>query len=83
MSDIKISQLPYIGKTGYTATDIIPFVNYINPTGTTSETKIDELRDYILENSFSVKFSYNPKTSNRCSSEISFRLLPNDFFIGL
>jgi len=48
MSDIKISQLPYIGKTGYTATDIIPFVNYINPTGTTSETKIDDLKDYIL-----------------------------------
>lgn len=52
MSDVKISQLPYVGKSGYTATDIVPFVNYINPTGTTSETKIDDLKDYILENSF-------------------------------
>ena len=52
MSDIKISQLPYIGKTGYTATDIIPFVNYINPTGTTSETKIDDLKDYVLDYTF-------------------------------
>ena len=51
MSDVKISQLPYVGKTGYTGTDIIPFVSYINPTGTTSETKIDDLKDYILENS--------------------------------
>ena len=57
MSDIKISQLPYIGKTGYTATDIIPFVNYINPTGTTSETKIDDLKDYVLENSFFLPLS--------------------------
>ena len=57
MSDIKISQLPYIGKTGYTSTDIIPFVNYINPTGTTSETKIDDIKDYILENSFFLPLS--------------------------
>ena len=52
MSQIKISQLPYVGKTGYTATDIVPFVNYTVPTGTTSETKIDDLKDYVLENSF-------------------------------
>ena len=52
MPNIKISQLPYVGKTGYTPTDIVPFVSYINPTGTTSETKIDDLKDYILDNSF-------------------------------
>ena len=52
MSDVKISQLPYVGKTGYTPTDIVPFVSYINPTGTTSETKINDLKDYILDNSF-------------------------------
>lgn len=52
MSQIKISQLPYVGKSGYTATDIVPFVSYIVPTGTTSETKIDDLKDYVLENSF-------------------------------
>jgi hypothetical protein len=52
MSDVKISQLPYVGKTGYTATDIVPFVSYINPTGTTSETKIDDLKDYVLDNTF-------------------------------
>lgn len=52
MSDVKISQLPYVGKTGYTATDIVPFVSYINPTGTTSETKIDDLKNYVLDNTF-------------------------------
>jgi hypothetical protein len=57
MSNVKISQLPYIGHTGYTVTDIVPFVSYINPTGTTSETKIDDLKDYILENSFFLPLS--------------------------
>ena len=57
MSQIKISQLPYVGNTGYTATDIIPFVSYIVPTGTTSETKIDDLKDYVLENSFFLPLS--------------------------
>jgi hypothetical protein len=52
MSNVKISQLPYVGKTGYTPTDIVPFVSYINPTGTTSETYIDDLKDYVLDNSF-------------------------------
>ena len=52
MSDVKISQLPYVGKSGYTATDIVPFVSYINPTGTTSETKIDDLKNYVLDNTF-------------------------------
>ena len=57
MSQIKISQLPYVGNTGYTATDIIPFVSYIVPTGTTSETKIDDLKNYVLENSFFLPLS--------------------------
>jgi len=52
MPNIKISQLPYVGKTGYTSNDIVPFVSYINPTGTTSETKIDDIKDYVLDNSF-------------------------------
>jgi len=52
MPNIKISQLPYVGKTGYTSNDIVPFVSYINPTGDTSETKIDDLKDYVLDNSF-------------------------------
>jgi len=52
MPNIKISQLPYVGKTGYTSNDIVPFVSYINPTGDTSETKIDDIKDYVLDNSF-------------------------------
>ena len=52
MPNVKISQLPYVGKTGFTSNDIVPFVNYINPTGTTSETKIDDIKDYVLDNTF-------------------------------
>jgi len=52
MPNVKISQLPHVGKTGYTSNDIVPFVSYINPTGTTSETKIDDLKDYVLDNTF-------------------------------
>ena len=90
MSDIKISQLPYIGKTGYTATDIIPFVNYINPTGTTSETKIDDLKDYVLENSFFLPLSGGTVTGDtifqsgltaNTISATTYQNLPQDIFV--
>ena len=90
MSDIKISQLPYIGKTGYTATDIIPFVNYINPTGTTSETKIYDLKDYVLENSFFLPLSGGTVTGDtifqsgltaNTISATTYQNLPQDIFV--
>jgi len=56
MSTIKFSQLPYI-NSGYTDNDIIPFVSYINPTGTTSVTKINDLKNDVLSN---VKNYYLP-----------------------
>jgi len=52
MSNVKISELPYVGRTGFTSNDIVPFVNYLDPSGTTSETKIDDLTEYVLDNSF-------------------------------
>jgi len=52
MSDVKISQFPYIGNTGYTPTDLLVFVNYLNPTGTTSNTKIDNVKDYVILDSY-------------------------------
>ena len=52
MSDVKISQFPYIGNTGYTPTDLLVFVNYLNPTGTTNNTKIDDVKDYVILDSY-------------------------------
>ena len=52
MSDVKISQFPYVGNTGYTPTDLLVFVNYLNPTGTTSNTKIDDVKDYVILDSY-------------------------------
>ena len=48
MPNSRISQLPYVGNTGYTSTDIIPFVNYIDPSGTTSNTTLLEHKSWIL-----------------------------------
>jgi len=52
MSDVKISQFPYVGNTGYTPIDLLVFVNYLNPTGTTSNTKIDDVKDYVILDSY-------------------------------
>ena len=48
MPNSRISQLPYVGNTGYTSTDIITFVNYIDPSGTTSNTTLLEHKYWIL-----------------------------------
>jgi len=52
MSDVKISQFPYVGNTGYTPTDLLVFVNYLNLTGTTSNTRIDDVKDYVIIDSY-------------------------------
>lgn len=49
MTNKRISQLPFVGNTGYTATDIIPIVNYLGVTsGTTKHTPLSDLKSYIL-----------------------------------
>ena len=52
MSDVKISQFPYVGNTGYTPNDLFVFVNYLNPTGTTSNTKIDDFKNFTIIDSY-------------------------------
>jgi hypothetical protein len=37
MADKRISELPYLGNSGYTTNDIIPIVNYLG--SVTGETK--------------------------------------------
>ena len=49
MANKRISQLPYVGNTGYTATDIMPIVNYLGVTsGTTKHTPLSDLKSYII-----------------------------------
>jgi hypothetical protein len=52
MSDVKISQFPYVGNTGYTPNDLFVFVNYLSPTGTTSNTKIDDFKNFTIIDSY-------------------------------
>jgi len=47
MPNVKISALPYVGSSGYTSGDTFVLVNYILPSGTTSNTKITDLKDYF------------------------------------
>ena len=48
MANKRISQLPFVGNTGYTSIDIMPIVNYDVPTGTTKYTPIVDFASYIL-----------------------------------
>ena len=49
MADKKISQLPYLGNSGYTTNDIIPIVNYLGSiTGETKQTPIVQFKNYVL-----------------------------------
>lgn len=49
MPDLPISQLPYVGNTGYTNSDLFVFVNYLEPiTGTTSNTTLLQHKEWVL-----------------------------------
>jgi len=48
MANKKISQLPYMGYTGYTPSDIFPIVGYLSPGGKTFHTPLNQLQTYIL-----------------------------------
>jgi len=44
MANKRISQLPYVGNTGYTVNDIMPIVNYDVSSGTTKNTPLVDLK---------------------------------------
>jgi len=46
MSNKSISELPFVGNTGYTVNDVIPIVNY-DPSGTTKQTLLTDLKSYV------------------------------------
>ncbi len=48
MPDLPISLLPYVGNTGYTENDLLVFVNYTIPSGTTSNTTLQQHKEWIL-----------------------------------
>jgi hypothetical protein len=92
MSDVKISQFPYVGNTGYTPNDLFVFVNYLNPTGTTSNTKIDDFKNFTIIDSYnyflplsggsvtgSTTFT-NGLTANTISAT-TYQNLPQDIFV--
>ena len=92
MSDIKISQFPYVGNTGYTPNDLFVFVNYLGPTGTTSNTKIDDFKNFTIIDSYnyflplsggsvtgSTTFT-NGLTANTISAT-TYQNLPKDIFV--
>jgi hypothetical protein len=56
MANKRISQLPFVGNTGYTSIDIMPIVNYDIPTGTTKYTPIIDFKNWALS-AISVTYS--------------------------
>jgi hypothetical protein len=48
MANKRISQLPFVGNTGYTSIDIMPIVNYDVSSGTTKHTPLIDLQAYIV-----------------------------------
>jgi hypothetical protein len=49
-----IPQLPYVGSSGYTTNDIVPFVNYDVVSGTTKHTLLTDLKDYFSGNTVTI-----------------------------
>lgn len=48
MSNIKISEFSYVSKTGFTVNDLLVLVNYQLPSGTTVNTTITDIKEYVL-----------------------------------
>jgi hypothetical protein len=51
MEDIRISDLPYVGYTGYTPGDLFVNVSYLGVLGETKHTTLNDLKTYILSGS--------------------------------
>ena len=49
MEDKLISELDYVSSSGYTLNDLLVLVNYDVAEGTTKNTKITDLKDYVLD----------------------------------
>jgi len=65
MADLPISLLPYVGNTGYTNNDLLVFVNYTIPSGTTSNTTLIQHKNWILSgisDYYVTAFTYNNNT---------------------
>ena len=78
MANKRISQLPYVGNTGYTSIDIIPIVNYDVPTGTTKHTPIIDFKNWVLSATPVSYITLTTLISNSGLTQGSFYLI-NDF----
>jgi hypothetical protein len=59
MSNIKVSEFPYENKSGFTPSDLFLMVNYLLPSGTTVNTTLTDLKEFILDGSVITGGSYN------------------------
>lgn len=59
MSNVKISEFPYENKSGFTPSDLLLMVNYQLPSGTTVNTTLTDLQEYILNGSIITGGTYS------------------------
>ena len=74
MEDKLISELDYVGSSGYTLNDLLVLVNYDVVEGTTKNTKITDLKNYVLS---SVSASTNTTITGFTYNENTFTLYDN------
>jgi len=74
MEDRLISELDYVGSSGYTLNDLLVLVNYDVAEGTTKNTKITDLKNYVLS---SVSASTNATITGFTYNENTFTLYDN------
>ena len=59
MSNVKISNLPYVPANDYTLGDYFVIVNFTSPSGTTSNTTLSEITSWVLSNTDPLYLSVN------------------------
>lgn len=74
MEDRLISELDYVGSSGYTLNDLLVLVNYDIAEGTTKNTKITDLKNYVLS---SVSASTNSTITGFTYSNNTFSIKDN------
>lgn len=70
MPNLPISQLPSVGNTGYTESDILVFVNYQIETGTTSNTPLSQVKEWVLSG---LSENYLPLSGGTVSGDTIFQ----------
>jgi uncharacterized delta-60 repeat protein len=70
MPNLPISQLPSVGNTGYTESDILVFVNYQIETGTTSNTPLSQVKEWVLSG---LSENYLPLSGGTISGDTIFQ----------